>query len=211
MRIQTLTGLFLAIFVQVSAVATELNADNQQSPLSLKTIPVCYNFGCEVHQSVSLTESEWLGASGWFTPVSSAAEERQQIRQAIGWMEVLIGRYTPTNRDIGMNLAREGETPWPGQLDCIDESTNTTTYLKLFEQRGLLKWHRVVERVVRRSIWDQHWTAQVEELKTGARYAIDSWFQDNGTLPYVQKIEDWLKMSSAATSLINTAPESLNR
>lgn len=199
------------VVFHASAFAAESDADIRQAPLSLNNIPVCYNFGCEERQIVSLSQSEWRGAAGWFTPVSSAVEELQQIRKAIGWMEVLIGRHTPTHRDIGMNWAEEGDTPWPGQMDCIDESTNTTTYLKLFEQHGLFKWHRVVERENRRAFWDQHWTAQVEELRTGARYAVDSWFQDNGALPYVQKIEDWKKIQSAVTSLFNTAPEYLNR
>ena len=211
MRINILARFLVMASISASALASDPDAIYLQTPVDLNYIPVCYNFGCEERPIVSISEHEWSETAGWFTPVSSAAKERQQIRQAVGWMEVIIGRYTPTHRDIGRNLADEGQQErWPGQLDCIDESINTTIYLRLFEQRGLLKWHRVVERENRRAIWDQHWTAQVEELRTGARYAVDSWFDDNGTLPYVQKIEEWRKLKSAVTSFFNTAPVPLN-
>ena len=50
-------------------------------------------------------------------------------------------------------------------MDCIDESVNTTTYLKLFENHGLLRWHRTIERIQRRGIVDAHWAGQIEELE----------------------------------------------
>ena len=35
------------------------------------------------------------------------------------------------------------------QMDCIDESTNSTTYLRILAGAGLLRWHRVEARVTR--------------------------------------------------------------
>ena len=59
------------------------------------------------------------------------------------------------------------------------------------KKQNLLRWHRGVERIQRRALFDSHWASQVEEVHTGDRYVIDSWFQDNGLLPNVQKAEDW--------------------
>lgn len=157
----------------------------------IDAIPVCYDFGCKAKQVVAITETEWREVAGWFRPAArTPEEERRRIRQAVGWMEVIVGRYTPTHRDTGFSLERGGE--FPGQLDCIDESINTTTYIGLFERNGLLAHHRVLERAYRRAIFNQHWAAQIVETATGKRYVVDSWFRENGVLPYVQTLDAWL-------------------
>ena len=104
-------------------------------------------------------------------------------------MEVLVGRHGPGREDRGLDLQNIERTI--GQMDCIDESINTTTYLKLFEDYNLLRWHRVVDRIQRRGIVDAHWAGQIEEIITGDRYVVDSWFHDNGMLPNVQQTEEW--------------------
>ena len=165
-----------------------------QSHAKELTLPVCYGFSCKIQQIVSITPAEWRSVVGWFDEMATTPEdERQQIRQAIGWMEVVIGRYTPTHLDIGMNLENH-PINMTGQMDCIDESINTTTYLTLFEQQGHLRWHRVTNRAYRGALLDSHWAAQVEQVDSGVNYIIDSWFQDNGMLPYIAKSAEWLDL-----------------
>ncbi|MET0092598.1 MAG: hypothetical protein ABW120_03625, partial [Sedimenticola sp.] len=81
-------------------------------------------------------------------------------------------------------------------LDCIAESLNTTTYLKLMEDDGLLQWHQVLERK-KRSIgfFAVHWTAVIREKTSRQKYAVDSWFLENGKPPVIQTIEEWKKRS----------------
>ena len=154
-------------------------------------IPVCHGFNCNFISTISLSDGEWASVTGWFKSDSSNPDtERSQIRHAIGWMEVLVGRHGPGRKDRALDLKHA--TSRIGQMDCIDESINTTTYLKLFEKQGLLRWHRVVQRVQRRAIFDAHWASQIEEVVTGDHYVIDSWFQDNGMLPNVQRTKDWI-------------------
>jgi len=154
-------------------------------------IPICHGFGCNIKSMISLSTAEWHSVAGWVTAnAPDPSTERDQIRQAIGWMEVLVGRHGPGREDRALDL--KYVTYRTGQMDCIDESFNTTTYLKLFENQSLLRWHRVVERIQRRAIFDAHWASQIEEIQTGDRYVIDSWFHDNGLLPNVQKTEDWV-------------------
>ncbi len=161
-----------------------------QNEVNLNAIPVCYDFGCKKQATVALPHDEWESVANWFKPIAADPKaERQQIRHAIGWMEAVIGNHTPTYNDIGQNLSEDAQ--FPGQLDCIDESLNTTTYLKLFEQHGLLKWHRVTERAHRKAVIDQHWSGQIEDNTSGKRYVVDSWFHPNGYLPYVQDAESW--------------------
>jgi hypothetical protein len=78
-------------------------------------------------------------------------------------------------------------------MDCVDESTNTTTYLTMLLKDGLLKWHNVEDRATRGFFifgWP-HTTAVIRDTVTGQLYVVDSWFLDNGQPPYIQKLEDW--------------------
>ncbi|MGE4660664.1 MAG: hypothetical protein AAEJ16_07755 [Arenicellales bacterium] len=160
----------------------------------VQQIEVCYDFSCKTRQQVELSTEEWRSVIGWFYPAAtSAAEEREQLRQAVGWMEVIVGRHTPTHRDKGLNLEKNPE--FPGQLDCIDESLNITTYMRLFHEQGHLRRHRVVDRAYRTVGFDAHWAGQIEEIETGERFVIDSWFQDNGMLPYISPSTDWLDVT----------------
>jgi len=182
-------------------VAGSLQAKEVDPPVpepSLDAITVCYDFGCKNRAIVNLPENEWLEVANWFyPPAKTPKEELQQIRQAIGWMEVVIGRHTPTHKDVALSLplVDNYRDLFPGQQDCIDESTNTTTYLRLFEQQGLLRHFEVIERAYRQALIDQHWAAQVRHKSTGDRFVVDSWFQPNGYLPAIQASEDWADLS----------------
>jgi|GEM_PF-172809 len=182
------------ISLALLAFSPSASADTKLSEIGIDAIAVCYNFECKKRDTVSLNSTEWSEVAGWLNPAAdNAATERDRIRRAIGWMEELIGRRTPTHRDVAGNLPAGAEMP--GQLDCIDESRNTTTYLRLLEKNGLLRFHRVVERAYRRAIFDQHWSGQLEQLSNGDRFVVDSWFQDNGMLPYIQPTNNWKDIS----------------
>ena len=120
----------------------------------------------------------------------SGPEEREAMCLAIGRIEQIAGEQTITWMDKARN-GNHGPTE-QGQMDCIDESTNTTNYLRLMEQRGLFRWNRVVEIAWRAPrLVDTHRTAVVEDLSDGRRYVIDSWFGDNGEPAKTQPLEDW--------------------
>lgn len=165
-------------------------------------ITICHGFGCRYQESISVSDREWSQIKAFFRePAETPAEEREQIRKASGWFEVIAGRYTPIHLDRGKNDRLKAEKvksgksehveSTVGQMDCIDESRNMTTYLTVMEQAGLFQHHRVVERALRRSAFDQHYAGQIEEIETGERWVVDSWFYDYGSLPYVEKAEEW--------------------
>ena len=176
--------------------------------ISLAAIPVCYDFGCKQQATVNLPMDEWQSVAQWFaTPAATPADEREQIKRAIGWMEVVIGRHTPTHKDLAFDLPpREIDGIFPGQLDCIDEAANTTAYLKLFEIYGLLRHHAVLKAAYRRSWFDQHWAGQVREIVSGKRFVIDSWFQPNGHLPVVQDGEHWRNITPLS-AVVDNSPD----
>ena len=81
-----------------------------------------------------------------------------------------------------------------GQLDCVDEATNTTVFLRILESQRLLRRHEVGQPVTRASFsfdWP-HSTATVTERGSGRAYGIDSWFYDNGEDAVVVPLDQWL-------------------
>lgn len=153
-------------------------------------IPICYNYSCNRTAHVRPDAVDWQRVVNQFKPAARSAEgERQMIRKAIAELEQIAGAQTPTYRDRGRNPIVED---WPGQMDCIDESTNTSRYLDLLQEQGLLRWHRVVERAYRAPyILDQHWAGQIVEQETREHFAVDSWHLDNGMPPYIQTLSEW--------------------
>ncbi len=192
------------VLLTVLAVAFSAIARSGER-FGVEAIPICYNFGCNTLEVIAITPQEWGEASGWFAvPAATPDQERRQIQQAVGWLEVIAGRYTPIHRDLGLNNLDHGRL---GQMDCIDESMNTMTFLRLLEQYGLLRHHRVLDRAYRRTMWDQHWAGQIEELASGDHWVVDSWFQDFGKLPYLQRTEDWKRIPFFFTSYIDNSPD----
>ena len=150
----------------------------------------CTDYHCDEGEQVTLSEAQWRQVVSLFPTTESPANEREQIRRAIALLEKEVGKTTGTWRDLAKNVAGAGQ---PGQLDCISESKNTTTYLQLLSKQGLIQWHEVEDRRLRHPwILDLHWTAVIRDRNTGKRYAVDSWFLDNGQQPFIQPLDEWL-------------------
>lgn len=151
---------------------------------------ICYDHGCASLAWASLSEAQWQTVREVFVrPAAAPSEERVQIQAAIALFETTVGRMTGTAGDQGGNWKGFG---LPGQMDCIDESTNTTIYLRMLQKYALLRWHRVADRVTRWSLFTwPHTTAVIEERASLRQWAVDSWFLDNGEPPYVLPLEVW--------------------
>jgi len=156
---------------------------------------VCYGFGCKRQSEVELSGVEWRQIQQMFNNKAVNPEaERVMIAKAIALMERFVGQQTGTWRDKAGNSGMSQ----PGQMDCIDESTNTSAYLRLFAFKGWLKWHDVESRVMRSPfIVDVHWTAVIKDRQSKQLYAVDSWFKDNGHEPLIVKLEAWLNKSES--------------
>lgn len=155
---------------------------------------MCYDFGCKSTRELSFNAEQWSSIYQIFhKPALSPWWEKQQIRQAIARMEEISGSLIGTSQDKAGNYPGED---LPYQQDCIDESTNTFQYLLALQNRNLLFWHTVVEKK-RRIVWlATHWTAVIHETARNQDYAVDSWYRDNGEMPYIQKLSDWQRKRS---------------
>lgn len=172
---------------------TDFLAKRGIKPLAETKFVICHGFACTFHTEVTFSDSDWAQVSAPFsTAAADATAERQQIGQAVALFEQVVGRKTGTEADTGgFTYITAGN---PTQLDCIDETTNTTTYLTLLQARGLLHWHRPARAASRGFFIDGRWyheTAVMVEQPSGAEFAVDSWVEDNGKPPLIVPLEQW--------------------
>lgn len=166
-------------------------------PTQGSTVHVCRAYGCRVRTKFRFTEAD-IAEIGQLMKKSrrdgSAAEERRAVAYAIGWMERRVGDVLGTKADRpGMDFAASGD---PTQQDCVDEATNTTSYLTVLVNNKLITAHTVgvpfaKENYLRGISGWTHWTAVLHETGTGQRWAVDSWIYANGENPAVVEAEKW--------------------
>lgn len=171
--------------------------DKQLPPVTTENFPHCQGYGCPGYKNVVLNKRDWaIIEKAYGKKAKNAAEEREKAAQAIGAFERVVGPLTGTDVDVkGTFTAMGAGKMGQGQLDCVDESTNSTIYLMLLKQKGLLNFHEIEQPQVRWPIlsgrgW-MHQTAVLTEKETGEQYAIDSWFEDNGAPAHVVPLERW--------------------
>ena len=183
-------SLLVCLISSVSYADVFVREDIITEP-SPKEFSVCYDHQCASLDNISLSSQEWRKVSSLFArQTSNPALERKQITQAVARLEQIAGHQTGTTNDKGGDLKGLGQQ---GQMDCIDESINTTTYLYMLEHEGLMRWHTVEDRATRGWFFRgwPHTTAVIRDKRSGQLYAVDSWFLDNGKPPFILPLEKW--------------------
>jgi hypothetical protein len=161
------------------------------------TVYVCHAYGCRKQTPFRFTDEDIAALKTLMAKTRKAdtpAEERRAIAYAIGWMERRTGDVIGTKADRpGMDFSASGD---PTQQDCVDEATNTTSYLLVLERNGFLRHHVVgtpfsKENLLRGVAGWPHWTAVIKEHVGGQKWAVDSWIYANGENPAVVETEKW--------------------
>jgi hypothetical protein len=158
--------------------------------IDLHAVPLTYSHR-RVETTFCVSADDWQEITELFAPPPpSPREERLGIRRAVALLEQIAGFQHPTYRDWRMDDINPAGI---GCMDCIDEAVNTTTYLRLLEERGLLRFHEVMQKAFRGPFQlDTHYAGQIRQRDTGDLYVVDSWFLANGWPPYVQKTSEWI-------------------
>jgi hypothetical protein len=200
--------LALCLSACSSQPATETAINPISSPTDLKSLnantnkpfigfpepdnySICLHNTCSEIAFVSLSEQQWQSIEAVFYPKSSSAEEeRLHIKQAIALFETYTGEQTGTKFDRAENNLSTGKQ---GQMDCIDEATNSTVYLRLLANADLLSWHSQASRTSRGLFSGNrpHNTATIIEIETQQHFAVDSWFEANGQWPHIVPLAEW--------------------
>jgi hypothetical protein len=155
---------------------------------------VCHGYSCRVVTPVTLSAAEVKQIAAPLVPAApNPATERDALSRAVQIFETLVGRRVGTSGDLAeMQFGRGGR----GQMDCIDEATNTTSLLRMLAQAGHLKHHHVLQPSARGFFLDgryPHATAVLAEIDANTKWAIDSWPRANGQAPVIQKLSEWMR------------------
>ncbi|WP_417670445.1 hypothetical protein [Roseibium sp.] len=194
--------VLLALGLVLSACASQANGDasgwydgNGGLAPKANRIYVCHGFGCAYKTPVDFSASDLkrlqriLGKGS-----SSPAAERRAIAKAVAWQEKRVSAPVGSAKDVGgFDMHNAGVR---GQMDCIDESTNTNSLLLVAQKNGYLKHHSASSPVARGFFLDgryPHATATVREKRTGTVYAVDSWPLANGHPPRISELSVWMQ------------------
>ena len=158
------------------------------------TVTVCSAHGCR-HKSrftfsrrdIAQLRSIMNAAGGSSSPTA----ERRAIGKAIAWIENRVGPETGTAHDrASLDFLGSGD---PGQMDCVDEATNTTSYLTVLSENGLLRHHEILRPMAKDAPllrWT-HYFAVIRDKTSGQRWAVDSFMYANGHEPIIMEAEKW--------------------
>ncbi len=167
------------------------------APPNPNNITHCHSYGCQTRVKITLPAATEKKLKTIFKkPAKNSEEERQKITKAIQILETDIGALTGTHTDKRGTFRLYEEEKIEGlQQDCIDESTNTTIYLSLLNQMKLLQFHYPIFPANRQPFlggapwW--HQTAVIQDSETSEKFAVDSWFRDNGHAPFIVPLQEW--------------------
>ncbi|WP_247881938.1 hypothetical protein [Brucella intermedia] len=158
---------------------------------SAQTFSVCHGYECYYRTKVTLPPKDEQRIRGLLQAGNLSADgERKALRAAVAIFEQ---RSTATIGVRDKPKMQFGKARIRGQMDCIDESTNTDTFLHYLQSRGWLKYHSVARRASRGAFFDSrypHWTAVIED-RQGQRWAVDSWYEAGGGPPDIMPLQQW--------------------
>jgi hypothetical protein len=127
-----------------------------------------------------------------FCPGNKLDDRLQRLRIGIWQMELLAMKYQPLlANDLGVNNSEYGIE---GRTDCIDNATNTTTFLHILQDLQELPGWSVSSPRVRHlfSATQVHWTAVVIDADSRSSWSVDSWYRPHGHLPMVIPLSGWI-------------------
>lgn len=162
------------------------------TPKSSHQFAICNRPGCEETVVVTLSDADWMLVEDIFSPPArDNKEERRRIALAVALFERLVASQAGTGDD---QAGPKGVFRGTRQLDCIAETANTTSYLVLLHERGLMLRHAPRYPQHRGFMHGEfpHNTAVMEEVQTGERYAVDAYFHTNGAPPEIVPIQAWI-------------------
>jgi hypothetical protein len=189
------SGLFsiLAAAGLTGCTSISSNYTGAMTVPNASNIYVCHGFDCSYKTRLDLGATD--GAR--FTDImaggaASPEAERAAVSKAVQYYEERAGQAIGI-KDAGKSHI--GQSRERGQMDCIDESTNTRSLLRYLSERQLLKHHSVEYNVSRGLFVDgryPHSTAVLRD-KAGKRWAVDSWYEPMGGPPDIMALSEWQK------------------
>ncbi|TPQ52584.1 hypothetical protein C2U72_02455 [Prosthecomicrobium hirschii] len=149
----------------------------------------CHGFECRLRTIIALSDADEKAIANIFASRrGSAAEERDAIDHLVQYWEKRAAPELGGPPDI--RGSEPDQANQPGQTDCLDEATNSTTILIYAQQHGLLRYHTVVRPDSRGGFIYAHATAVYREIG-GEEWVVDSWMRDSGDPNDIMLKSEW--------------------
>ena len=166
-------------------------------------IDICHGYGCAFRSRLDLGPADAkkfaaIMAAGKASPQA----ERAAVSRAVSYFEKRAQEVTGV-RD--QPRSEFGASRIRGQMDCVDESTNTDALLRYLQGKGLLRHHKVDARASRGFLLDgryPHWTAVIRAAD-GTRWVVDSWYAPMGGAPDVFPLSQWKQRGVLESGALN--------
>lgn len=156
-------------------------------------IIACHGYGCVRRTAIPIDQT-WIGRARVMLKAGKASADAE--RRALG--EVVRSYTAHLAASFGGTPDAPGSPPElsgdSGQMDCLDETTNTTSLLLVLQEQGLLTHHEVEYPESRGFFLDgryPHFTAVITERRTGAAWAVDPWEKAPGQRPDILPLTQW--------------------
>lgn len=199
MQIRPLFCLIACMALAACSGRTVTGSVGERSYAAPAFISVCSGFGCEYKDSAGFSQRDYARLKRIMGKPKNAASERKRLAKAIAAMERMSWRKLRYHRDAPR--AYQKHRGLRGQMDCVDESLNTTAYLTYLQQRGLMKHHKVISSYAERGFLLDgrypHKSARIRE-NGGPDWAVDSWYKADGKAPIIMPLAAWYKQRNSA-------------
>jgi hypothetical protein len=155
-----------------------------------KLISICHGYGCAYRAKLALTAADGARLGSIMNAGAGSPEaERAALAEAVSYFDRRANQATGHQDRPKTEFGK----PERGQMDCIDESTNTRALLVYLAERGLLKFHKVGRNTSRGFFLDgryPHWTAVISD-PSGVKWVVDPWYAPTGGAPDIFPHEQW--------------------
>ena len=182
-------GVMLALISGCTSVTSNL-APEMKTARSDR-VYACHGFNCTFKTRVDITPADADAFASFFANADSPAAEREGIARAIAYFEEKSAAAIGVRDGPKSTLVQSGAK---GQMDCIDESTNTRSMMMHLAARGLITRHTVEMNVSRGFLLDAryfHSTGVIRD-ESGKRWAVDSWYEPAGGRPDIMPLDEWM-------------------
>lgn len=162
------------------------------SPAGTRII-ACHGYGCARRQVISV-DGSWLKRASAILEAGRASPkaERQALEQVVSTYTAYLASSIGGKPDVPGSPP--GMSGVHGQMDCLDETANTTSLLLVLQERGLLTHHRVRGPESRGFFLDgryPHFSAVITEKRSGREWAVDPWRRAPGQRPEILPLDQW--------------------
>jgi hypothetical protein len=190
-----MSGVLPARAVQLSPQQADLYTSVSINPPSASEMTVCYGFVCRRRATLDFTAADrkqltQILAAG----KASAPAERAAVQKAVVWFDHRVGPMIGTNTRVAHADIRTGADA--SNFDCWDSTRNTSSFMLVLQEWGLLKHHTVGNPRYRGNILAlqlPHNTAVLVEKESGIEWAVDMWTTKYLQPPDVMLVEKWLR------------------